>query len=97
MADDKPLRNRPQTTSEHPEGKTPGAGAQADPEVQKRFDEAAEKGYLGVETDPTENVAYTVAGVTSGQPTPETDEGQRKEVRDYQEDLNKQINGVAER
>lgn len=42
-------------------------------EVQKRFDEEAAQGLSGVEVDPTPNENYTVAGVTSGKPTPETD------------------------
>jgi hypothetical protein len=32
-----------------------------------------ERGFLGVEVDTTPNHAYTVAGVTAGEPTPETD------------------------
>jgi hypothetical protein len=31
-------------------------------------------GFVGNETDPTPNENYSVAGVTSGQPTPETDD-----------------------
>ncbi|MFF0277452.1 hypothetical protein [Streptomyces sp. NPDC004330] len=41
--------------------------------VQRRMDEGAERGLLGVEVDPTPNEHYTVAGVTEGLPTPETD------------------------
>jgi hypothetical protein len=37
-----------------------------DPKVQ-------EQGFIGVAADPTPNENYTVAGVTSGKPTPETD------------------------
>lgn len=43
-------------------------------EVQQAVDEANEKGYFGEVADPTPNENYTVAGVTSGAPTPETDE-----------------------
>ncbi len=39
-----------------------------------RLEEANEKGFLGEKVDPTPNEAYTVAGVTSGAPTPETDD-----------------------
>jgi hypothetical protein len=37
------------------------------------LEQATEDGYLGVKVDPTPDEAYTVAGVTKGQPTPETD------------------------
>lgn len=43
-------------------------------EVQEAADEAAERGFIGSTPDPTPNVNYTVAGVTAGKPTPETDE-----------------------
>lgn len=45
----------------------------AQKEVQKAVDKAEEKGYLGVEVDPTPDSHYTVAGVLEGKPTPETD------------------------
>ncbi|MFD4912849.1 hypothetical protein ACFWNR_06455 [Streptomyces virginiae] len=41
--------------------------------VQAAFDKAQEQGFYGVEVDPTDNHAYTVAGVTEGAATPETD------------------------
>ena len=44
-------------------------------EVQARFDEAAEKGYFGNTPDETPNENYTLAGVTSGKPTPENQRG----------------------
>lgn len=44
-------------------------------EVQAKFDEAAEKGYFGNTPDSTPNENYTLAGVTSGKPTPETERG----------------------
>ena len=37
-------------------------------------EEGHEAGVWGVETDPTPNYNYTVAGVIAGAPTPETDE-----------------------
>lgn len=40
-------------------------------EVQAKMDEETEKGYRGFVPDPTPNANYTVAGVTSGAPTPE--------------------------
>lgn len=41
-------------------------------EVQSAFDEAADKGYFGTTPDDTPNENYTLSGVTSGKPTPET-------------------------
>lgn len=41
--------------------------------VQQQVDEETEQGYFGVSPDPTPNEAYTVQGVTRGDPTPETD------------------------
>lgn len=39
-----------------------------------------EQGFRGTEVDPTPNENYTVAGVTSGAPTPETDDAARDEA-----------------
>jgi hypothetical protein len=44
-------------------------------EVQAKFDEAADKGFFGHTPDSTPNENYTLAGVTSGKPTPETERG----------------------
>lgn len=44
-------------------------------EVQAVFDEANEKGYFGTTPDETPNENYTLQGVTSGKPTPETERG----------------------
>lgn len=44
-------------------------------EVQAKFDEANEKGYFGTTPDETPNENYTLQGVTSGKPTPETNRG----------------------
>lgn len=41
--------------------------------VQAVFDEAAEKGYFGETPDKTPRENYTLKGVTSGRPTPETE------------------------
>ena len=46
-------------------------------EVQKKFDEANEKGYFGTVPDETPNENYTLQGVTSGKPTPETERTKR--------------------
>ena len=50
----------------------PGADIGQDA-VQAAVDAEEDQGYHGVAVDPTPNSAYTVAGVTSGAPTPETD------------------------
>jgi len=42
-------------------------------EVQAKTDQINEQGFLGTKVDPTPNENYTVAGVTAGKPTPETD------------------------
>ncbi len=45
----------------------------ADAAVQEQVDHEQDQGFRGDKTDPTDNSAYTVQGVTSGAPTPETD------------------------
>lgn len=44
-------------------------------QVQAAFDEANAKGYFGETPDATDNENYTLKGVTSGKPTPETERG----------------------
>jgi hypothetical protein len=44
------------------------------PATSSPLEAAQEVGYLGTAVDQTPNEAYTVAGVTSGAPTPETQE-----------------------
>jgi hypothetical protein len=41
--------------------------------VQAAFDEANDKGFFGESPDKTPRENYTLKGVTSGKPTPETD------------------------
>ena len=41
-------------------------------EVQAKVDKETAQGFRGTEVDPTPNENYTVSGVTSGAPTPET-------------------------
>jgi hypothetical protein len=48
----------------------------AQDELQERVDDAEAKGYLGVSSDPTPDHHYSIEGVTSGKPTPETERGQ---------------------
>lgn len=42
-------------------------------EVQAKLDKETSQGFRGTEVDPTPNENYSVKGVTSGAPTPETD------------------------
>lgn len=55
-------------------------------ELQKIVDDAEDKGFYGVPIDPTPNEHYTVDGVTSGKPTPETDADHAREVRQKLDD-----------
>ena len=43
-------------------------------EVQEKVDAENEQGFRGTRVDPTPLENYTLEGVTSGKPTPETDE-----------------------
>lgn len=43
-------------------------------QVQAKVDQETEQGFRGEKVDPTPDSHYSVAGVTSGKPTPETDE-----------------------
>jgi hypothetical protein len=54
--------------------------------IQKATDEAEEQGYFGTAVDPTPNENYTLKGVTSGAPTPETDREYAREVRQKLDD-----------
>jgi hypothetical protein len=49
--------------------------------ADKVIDQESAQGFRGVEVDPTPNENYTVAGVTSGAPTPETDVASAQEAR----------------
>ena len=42
-------------------------------QVAEKMDVETEQGFRGTKVDPTPNENYTVAGVTAGKPTPETD------------------------
>jgi hypothetical protein len=50
-------------------------------EVQKNVDAETEQGFSGVRVDPTPLENYTLQGVTSGKPTPETDEDAAEAAR----------------
>jgi 3-mercaptopyruvate sulfurtransferase SseA len=54
---------------------------QAVEEVQATVDAENEQGFIGQQVDPTDRANYTVGGVISGAPTPETDEGAAEEAR----------------
>jgi len=58
-------------------------GDAGEAEVQERFDRVERKGFFGVVADPTPNEAYTLKGVTEGQPTPETDEEAARSVGNF--------------
>lgn len=91
--------------SNHPESSAAGQQAKADAvkadtssaEVQQQVDEDEARGFRGVEVDPTPNENYTVAGVTSGAPTPETDDGAAEVARKAQADAATKAAGVSER
>lgn len=66
-------------------------------QAQTQADEDQARGFRGVEVDPIDNEAYTVAGVTSGMPTPETDDDAHEKARKAQADTSRQSYGAAER
>lgn len=51
-------------------------------EVQEKVDEEQEQGFRGARVDPTPLENYTLEGVTSGKPTPETDEDAAAKARE---------------
>lgn len=60
---------------------TDEGGAEAgNAEVQEKIDAESEQGYRGFVADTTPNENYTVAGVTSGKPTPETTRRQGERI-----------------
>jgi hypothetical protein len=68
---------------------------QAAEQVQAATDKETEQGFRGIEVDPTPNENYTVAGVTSGKPTPETDDAAAEEARKARGDVARRAAGVA--
>lgn len=50
-------------------------------EVQQKKDAEEAEGVVGNKVDPTPDEHYSVAGVTAGKPTPETDPDHRAKVR----------------
>lgn len=66
-------------------------------EVQANMDEITDKGYQGERTDPTPLENYTVDGVTSGAPTPETDEAAAEAARHAVTDASTRASGPSGR
>jgi hypothetical protein len=94
------------TKNDHPENTPAGQKAKedavkADSSVgsgpQEMVDKETEQGFRGVEVDPTPNENYTLAGVTSGAPTPETDKGAAKQAAEAQDGAAVKAAGVGER
>lgn len=87
----KTTRQPKTTAARQPSGVTKAqqTAAQKDPasvdlgrhEVAERVEREQEQGFAGRDVDPTPNENYTVDGVTSGKPTPETDPKQAAKAR----------------
>ena len=91
-------KDHPETTPEGQQAKTDAVNAdKSTAQVQKQMDEDTERGFRGVEVDPTPNDNYTVSGVTSGAPTPETDDKAAEDARKAQADAASKAAGVAKR
>lgn len=77
MLKDKNLASETETTTKAntltDSGAQPATSDAGEAQVQESFDKANEQGFFGVEVDKTDNKAYTLAGVTSNMPTPETE------------------------
>lgn len=65
--------------------------------VQENVDTETEQGFRGVEVDSTPNENYTVAGVTKGAPTPETDADAADQVAAHARDIAGPGNGPGPR
>lgn len=92
--------------TDHMEFHGPGEQANADAveadsfvgdQVQERVDAENAQGFRGVEVDPTPNENYTLQGVTSGLPTPETDPEAAEKARVAQLDAERGAAGVGEK
>lgn len=91
---------------EHPENSSAGQSAKADAvkadaavadQVADAIAVETDQGFRGVEVDKTPNEAYTLQGVTSGAPTPETDEAAAAAAFEGQRDAESKAAGVSER
>lgn len=94
------------TKASHPENSPEGQKAKADAEKadqqvasgpQEIIDRETEQGFRGVEVDPTPNENYTLQGVTSGKPTPETDDDAAEAARRAQTETAAKAAGVGQR
>lgn len=91
--------------ADHPESSPAGRRGKAAAEksddsgqqVQDNIKQEVQQGFRGVEVDPTPNENYTVRGVTSGAPTPETDDDAAEEARKALADTAQRAAGVSER
>lgn len=66
-------KDKDNQTDSKPASQAVPPGDKTAEKIQREMDEATEQGFIGVEVDQTPNENYTVQGVTSGAPTPETD------------------------
>jgi hypothetical protein len=66
-------------------------------QVAANIERETRQGFRGVEVDPTPNENYTLQGVTSGKPTPETDDDAAEEARKANADAATKAAGVAGR
>jgi hypothetical protein len=60
-------------------------------EVQAIVDKENEQGFAGIEVDPTPNENYTLQGVASGAPTPETDADTRAKAQAHAVEIEKKL------
>lgn len=74
MTENQKRADRPSSRMDDAANRAAPADDAGEAQMQAQFDKEAEQGYRGYHVDPTPNSAYTVAGVTSGEPTPETDD-----------------------
>jgi hypothetical protein len=78
MSKDKKSDTTAAETSSAKETRSTGTTAK---DIDARMEQELDQGFRGTEVDPTPNENYTVAGVTSGAPTPETDIASAIDVR----------------
>jgi hypothetical protein len=66
-------KNDPSETTEAAPTDGGGDGDAGQKQAQSAMDQEQAQGFRGAKVDPTPDEHYTMAGVTSGKPTPETD------------------------
>lgn len=93
------LKDHPENSDEGKaaKGAAERADAAAADQVAAAMTKEQEQGFAGVEVDPTPNEHYTLAGVTAGKPTPETDADAAAKAREGQAEAERRAAGVAER